>query len=363
MTADASPAPSEPPHPITPRTRASAPIRNDPLCASIRHPRQRRVDSRRREGLHALVRRASARRKHSCASGAWHAGRRFERAVAPDAASTRAAAGGSRYEDLREEKTSSAPSEPLAIGPPTMRERARDLTALHAHVQKQSPGRVLRPRHPPAAHRGRGPGDARARRGDHPRNEHHPRRRRHHRPRGDRARLPDVAEAGAAPGPRPTARSTRPPACAPAARSMRSPRPASSLARAMGAGSAAAGLRSASIADRLQGRPLRRPHVPARDGRPAPAAAARSPSRAGRSRSTPAGSWTGGDVECDVVVIGHRRGRRGGGPRARRARTRGGLRRGRAALPPPQLRREHGARLRALLPAGRSPWGTRPSRC
>ncbi len=234
-----------------------------------------------------------------------------------------------------------------------MRERARDLTALHAHVQKQSPGRVLRPRHPPAAHRGSGPGHARARRGDHPRNERHPRRRRHHRPRGHRARLPDVAKAG--PGldlGKPRARRGRSPADRPPVPcALRGP--AGCSARALGTGSAVQDSAGVDL-DRLQGRPLRRPTRAPRDGRPAPAAPAGH--RAALGGAGPPGQLM--DRRRHRLRRGGHRDRGGwggGGAGARRARTRGGLRRGRAALSPPQLRREHGARPHPLLPAGVQP--------
>ena len=63
-----------------------------------------------------------------------------------------------------------------------------------------------------------------------------------------------------------------------------------------------------------------------------------------------ADDWSEGDVECDVVVVGHRRRRRGRRARARRERLRGGLRRGGRAPPPRRVRRPRGQRAPALLP-------------
>ena len=105
---------------------------------------------------------------------------------------------------------------------------------------------------------------------------------------------------------------------------------------------------------RLQDRPLRRAARAAGDGGPAQAAAFGH--RAALGAAGPRRRVL--DRRRRRVRRGghrHRGGWGGGRSRARRARPRGGLRRGGAALPSPQLRRQHGAGLRALLPAGVRP--------
>ena len=232
-------------------------------------------------------------------------------------------------------------------------DRGAHLTALGVRVSKAPRGRLARRQRRTGDRRRRGPRDARARRGHHSRHEHHPRGGRHHGARGGGPGGPALAEArlrvdcGS-----PRARRRRP---APHRPSL--PRPVlgtpAAAPRPVGARSAVPHAAYAHL-QRLQDRPLRRAARPAGDGRTVQAAApgdraalgAAGPRRRVLDRRR-RGVRRGGR--------GHRGGWGGGGSRARRARARGGLRRGRPALPPAQLRRQHGAGLRALLPAGVRP--------
>ena len=114
--------------------------------------------------------------------------------------------------------------------------------------------------------------------------------------------------------------------------------------------------------ERLQGRPLRRATRAARDGRPAPAARARH--RAALGGAGPGGRIVDGRRRR-VRRGGHgdRGWRGGGGPRARRARTRGGLRRGRTAPSPAPASTGAWFAASSASTGPRSPWETRPSRC
>ena len=145
-----------------------------------------------------------------------------------------------------------------------------------------------------------------------------------------------------------------PRACGPGARSTRSRRRASRRCSINGSGTRCSAAPLSIISSVYKIVHFDAPHVQrAMGARPKPPLPVTEPRWAQQAHA--AESWTGGDVECDVVVDWHRGGWGGGRSRARRARPRGGLRRGGAALPSPQLRRQHGAGLRALLPAGVRP--------